>query len=154
MPHGLATGSNHPTSSLPASSLKYPQPSGSRSTGMVGDKRGDVLGDDVEVFGGMQRNDRAGIVAEFACPHPCAVDDCVGADVAGVGCDADRPAALDDDLVDLDVLDDFHTAAARALGQRLGGVDRIRLTVVGQQHAADEVVDVGERDQFVDVRLW
>ena len=37
MPHGLATGSNQPTSSLPASSLKYAQLSGSRSTGMEGE---------------------------------------------------------------------------------------------------------------------
>ena len=37
MPHGFATGSNQPTISLPASSLKYPQPSGSRSTGMSGE---------------------------------------------------------------------------------------------------------------------
>ena len=110
-------------------------------------QRLDVFGDDVEVFCGVQRDDGIDSVGEFAGPHPGTVDDCVGADVACIGADTDSAAALDHDLVDLDVLDDFHAATACALGESLSGVDRVRLSVVWKQHPADEIVDVRERHE-------
>ena len=53
---------------------------------------------------------------------------------------------LGEDAVDLDVLDDAARPRPGALGQRLRGVDRVGDAVAGQVHAADQVVDVGQRN--------
>ena len=53
----------------------------------------DLLGDEVVVLGGLQRDVDAGRVAELARPHAGAVDDELGLDVAVIGAHAGDDAA-------------------------------------------------------------
>jgi hypothetical protein len=57
--------------------------------------------------------------------------------------------ALDNDLEHADVLDDARAPLARSSGERLGGVDRICLAILGQVHGADDVIDGHQRPEPV-----
>jgi hypothetical protein len=67
-----------------------------------------------------QRDVHAGERADLPGEHPACVDDDLGGDVTLVGDDAGDPAALDGDARDARVLVDLGTAAAGALGERVG----------------------------------
>ena len=68
-----------------------------------------------------------------------------------LGHHAHGPALLDQDALDLDALDDPRAALAGALGEGLGGVDRVGLAVLGQEHAADRVADLEQRVARLDL---
>ena len=81
-------------------------------------------------------------------PHAGAIDHDLGLDVARRGANPDRPAILDHDLGHGRVFEDSRPPAARALGQRLRGVDRVGLAVLGQVNRADHVVDADQRPEL------
>ena len=99
------------------------------------------LGDDVEVLGRVQRHRGAGLGAEFMRPHAGAVDHHVGADLAKLGAYADGGAVLNQDFLRRTVLKNARTAAFGALGQGLGGVNRVGAAIFGQVDAAHQVVN-------------
>ena len=111
---------------------------------------GQRLGDDVEMLGRVQRH-RDADGGQLARPHAGGEHDGRGGDRALLGHHADRPALLDQDA-DLDALDDAGAALARTLGEGLGGVDRVGLAVLGQEHAADGVADLEQRVAGLDLR--
>ena len=147
MPQGFAPGSKNPTMSLPASSRKYAVSSGQRRTGQVARQPLDRFGDQVEVLGGVERDGDAVPRAELARPHPGAVDDDVAGDIAGLGSDAGDATVACDDLEDRRVLEDLAPAEAKGLGDRLGGIDRVRDAVRGQVGRADDPRLVHERPE-------
>ncbi len=101
----------------------------------------DVLGDDVEVLGRMQRHVDACHRADLFGPLPGAVDDDLGLDVALVGAHAGGSSVLGENAGDPGLFDDARTAHPRALGKRERQVGRVGLAVGGQPDGADQVVD-------------
>ena len=100
----------------------------------------------------MQRHRNAGHRANLARPHAAGIDDVIGLDRALVSHYASDAAIGLVDVGDLDALDDFRAVIARALGKRLGDVDRIRLSVLRQPDAADRVIDRQAGVTGLDVR--
>ena len=112
----------------------------------IGMHAGDVLADDVEVLGGVQRHVDPRHGADLLGPLARAVDDDLGLDVTGVGPhtrSASRPSV--DDVEHPDLLDHDGAAHAGALGQGEGQIGRVGLAVGGQPDGADEVVDPHDR---------
>ena len=109
----------------------------------------ELVGDDVEVLGRVQRDGDADLVAECLGPLAGAVDHDLGLDVTGVGPNAsDASAAWRLDRVDADhpdALVDSHSACPGALGQREGEVGRVGAAVLGQPDRAEQVVDRDDR---------
>ena len=103
------------------------------------------------MLGCVERNRRTDLVAEFACPHSCRVDDRVCSDRAELRLHTSRATILREDALNLDVFENLHSCRARTLGQRLCDVDRVDDAVVRQVHTADEVVDTCERDEILHV---
>ncbi len=101
----------------------------------------DPLGHDIEMLARMKRHRNTGHCTDFARPHAARIDHVIGLDRALVGHYASDAAIGLVDVGDLDALDDFRAVIARALGKRLGDVDRIRLSVLRQPDAADRVID-------------
>ena len=66
---------------------------------------------------------------------------------AELGLDAARPAVLLQDARDLAALDDPRPVLARALGERLGDVDRVGLAVGRDVDRAGEIADLDQRIQ-------
>ena len=84
----------------------------------------------------VQRHGGPSFRAEFVRPHAGAIHDDVGLNVAEGPSNADGLAIFNDDLINPGVFDDPRAAAPRAFRQRLCGVDRIGLPVLGQMHRA------------------
>ena len=94
------------------------------------------------MLAGMQRHPDPGHQANLAGPHAGAVDHVLGLDGSALGLDAADPAVGPMNGGDFDVFEDLGAAHARALGQRHGRVDRVGLAILGQEHGADQVLDV------------
>lgn len=109
---------------------------------------GDRLGDDVEMFAGLQRHVDPGHAADFVPPHAGAVDDHVTGDVAlfaavvGDPVDTGDPAPLAGNARNPGAFLDQRAALARALGQGQCDIGRIALPVLGQIDAANHAIDV------------
>ena len=106
----------------------------------------DLVGDDVEVLGGVQRHGDVDAGREGVGPLAGAVDDDLGLDVAVARCRTPTTdVVLGEDVEDPDVLDHPRAALPRPLGQRHGEVGRVGLAVAGQPDGADEVVGRHQR---------
>ena len=109
----------------------------------------ELVGDDVEVLGRVQRHRHADLVAEGLGPLAGTVDDDLGLDVAGVRPYAGHaPSARGLGRVDAEdthPLVDADAVAARALGQREGEVRRVGPPVLGQPDGTEQVVDGDDR---------
>ena len=105
-----------------------------------------VVGDDVEVLGGVQRDVHAR-PSRPTCLRPLAraVHHDLGLDVTGVGAHTGDPAVRVDHTGHPGVLDDPRATQPRALGQRLRQVGRVGLAVGGQPDRPDQVVDPHHR---------
>ena len=112
---------------------------------------GDRLGDDVEMFGRVQRDGDAGRTPELARPHAGADHDGVRRDVTGFGVDTDRAPLLDADARDFGVLEDLGAAHARASGEGLRGVDGVGLAILADEDAADEITHLEQRPALADL---
>ena len=110
---------------------------------------GHRLGQHVEVLAGVQRHAHPGHAPDRAAPHAGAVDHHLGADRAELGLDAGHPAVRLGDAGDPAALDDPGAVLARALGQRLGDVDRVGLAVGRDVDGAGEVADLDQRVQLL-----
>ena len=98
------------------------------------------LGDDVEMFGGMQRHGNPRHAAHFMAPQSGAIDDILTSDVALIGADAGNPALILVDGGDFGLLEKLNAAHLGSLGQGLGGVDRIGDAVLGDENGTDQIV--------------
>ena len=109
----------------------------------------ELVGDDVEVLGGVQRHGHADLVAERLGPLARAVDDDLGLDVAPVGAHAAHSAArrllVGQEPGDADSLDDPRAATPGTLGERHREVGRVDLPVARQPDRAEQVVDLHHR---------
>ncbi len=105
----------------------------------------DLVRDDIEVLGGVERHRDADLRREVIGPLTCAVDDDLGLDVAPVRTNARDGAVVDQDLTDPDVLDDRGAAHPRPACQGLGQIGRVGRPVAGQPDTADQVVDRHQR---------
>ena len=111
----------------------------------------DLLGDQVVVLGGLQRDVDARPRAELAGPHAGAVDDVLGLDRPRAVVDAGDRAAMRRDAGDGDALDDRRALLAGASGERHRHVDRVHAAVVGDVEAGEDVVGAGEREHLGDL---
>ena len=109
----------------------------------------ELVGDDVEVLGRVQRHRDADLVAEGLGPLAGAVDDDLGLDVTGVRPYAGHaPSACGLGRVDAEdphPLVDADAVAARTLGEREGEVRRVGPPVLGQPDGTEQVVDGDDR---------
>ena len=100
----------------------------------------------------MQGHGCTDLVTKLSPPHASGVDDCVGTNLALLTVclvlHSNGATRFSDDARDLHVLDDAHAAGPGTLGQRLGGVDRVGDSIVGQMHATHQVVDASKRHQL------
>ena len=103
------------------------------------------FGDDVEVLGCVQGHRSASLCAEFMRPHASAVHHHVGADLAKLGAHAHSGAVFDDDFLRRTVLKNARTPALGALGQGLGGVNRVGAAIFGQVDATHQIVNAHTR---------
>ena len=111
----------------------------------------DRLGQQVVVLGGLQRDGDPGQLAEFPCPHPGAVDDVLGLDVAARGADTGHGTAVLHKTGDRDALDDPRALHPGAAGQRHRHVDRVDPAVGRDVEAGQHVVDPRQRPQLGDL---
>ncbi len=111
---------------------------------------GDLLGDQVVVLGGLERDGDAGQLAELAGPHPGAVDDELRLDLTGVGADPRDGSVTGGEAGHRDVLDDRHASHAGALCQRHGDVDGVGSSVAGHVEPGEDVVGAGCREELAD----
>ena len=106
----------------------------------------DRLGQQVEMLAGVQRQGDAGAGRKIAPPHAATVHDDIRLDQSGFAAGfpphARHAAAIVQHLGDLGIFQDRRAALPRALGERQRDVRRIALPVLGQEDAADHVVDV------------
>ncbi len=114
---------------------------------------GDGLGDDVEMFCGIQGNVDARQFSEFARPLTTAVDErlagCLTFIVAALPEDPRNPPVGNANARHLDSLEDLRAALACALCQRLREVGGIGLAVAGNPDGARQVVGAQyRRDSF------
>ncbi len=116
-----------------------------------GGEVGEILGDDVEMLAGLERDVDAAALAERARPHAGGDDDVLGRDLALVGDDAGGAPFGAAYRRDLGVLEDLRAARPRALGESHGGVDRIGLAVLREEDAADHIVDIEQRPMALDL---
>ena len=117
----------------------------------IGAQPRERLGDDVEMLAGLQRRADAAALRQRARPHAGREHDCVGRDLALVASTTPR-ARLPSDWIDVDRTFS-KTRAPRIVApliERHRGIDRIGLAVVGQEDAADDVVDVEQRPLRLD----
>ena len=101
----------------------------------------DPLGHDVEMLTGMQRHRDAGHRTDLARPHAAGINHVIGLDRPLVGHHTRDAAVSLVNVCDLDALNDLRAVITRALGKRLGDVDRIGLAILRKPDAADGVID-------------
>ena len=106
---------------------------------------GHVLEQHIVVFAGMQRHGDADARGEIPGPHAAAQHHIVRIDAAVLGVHTLHPLAVMADGRDLELLENSHAPGARALGERLGDVDGIRVAVARNVNAADHILEIGER---------
>ena len=98
----------------------------------------------------LQRNvDPCGL-AQLACPHPGAVDDELGFDLAGVGAYAGDGAATLHDTGHRDTFEDGGPLQACSLGQCHRHVHGIGATILLHVEAGEDVVGASQWEQLVD----
>ncbi len=107
-----------------------------------------LVGDDVEMFGRVQRHVHAGELAELPRPLAGAVDQRLAAHFTLHRVHPRHAALLDDHAGDLDALDQLGAALARALGQRHRQVGRVGLAVARNPDRALQVVGTHHRVQI------
>ena len=117
---------------------------------MSGETPRDRLGDEIEVLRRVERHVDAGEASERAGPLAAAIDERFARDrpfvLRGSPADAGNAALGPVDAFDLDAFDDRRAVHARAFGQRLREIGRIRLAVAGNPHRAGEVVGAQDRN--------
>ena len=111
---------------------------------------GDPLGDQVVVLRCLERDVHPVPGPELAGPHPRAVDDVLGLDVAVRRAHAGHRPATREHLRDRDAFDDRRPGQAGTLGQRHGDVDRVGSTVLGDVEAREDVVGARQRKELAD----
>ena len=99
------------------------------------------------MLGGLERHGDAGLGRHLAAPQTRGDHDLLALDVAALGADADHPAALEDEVGDLGVLEDPRAALPGTLGHRHRHVDRVGAPLVGRPEAVDDVVGAHQRHQ-------
>src|SRR5262249_43465535 len=106
---------------------------------------GDLLGDDVEVLGGVEWNGDARPAADLARPHTGTVHHRVRAYFALRRHDSRHAAGWGTDPGHGEALDDAHAGRARAARERLRRVDRVGLAIFRQEDRAEESLRREER---------
>ncbi len=110
---------------------------------------GNRLGDDVEVFGGIERNIHAGHAPEFARPLAAAVDEGLAGDFAFVRVslpsDSGHAATVHPHADDFHALEYRGAARPGALGERLREIGGVGLSVAGNPHGAGKIVGAQDR---------
>ena len=82
--------------------------------------RGDLIGDQIGVFGGLERHRHAGHIPDSACPHTGTVDDVFAGDVTLGGAHRRDATTLQREAGDRSVLDNPSSPHSGALGERQG----------------------------------
>lgn len=123
---------------------------GDEENGKIARQVRQLLGDNVEMLGGVEGKRYAAQRGEIARPHSAGDDHLIGADFALIGDRADSAAAFDEDAFNADVLKDRRSGLARALRHRDRHVDRIDLPVFRRPKAADEAVGVQWRPALLE----
>ncbi len=103
------------------------------------------------MLGGLERDGDPGKLAELARPHPGAVDDELGLDVAVRCADPGHGAVPDQDARDGHALDDASALLTRAPGERHRDVDRIHPAVSRDVEACQYIIRAGQRPQLGDL---
>ncbi len=103
------------------------------------------------MFRRLQRQINPGHKADFTAPHTRTQHHHLGGDLAVGGAHAAGAITVVENIRDERVLDDPHPALARPFRERLSHVRRIHASVIGEMKTGHEVVDVGEREQFLDL---
>src|SRR5580658_3603708 len=93
----------------------------------------------------MQRYGHTDAGGEIAGPHASAQHDVVGVDAAAVRLHAAHAPPVMMDGGYLELLKNLRAAGARAFGERLSDVDRVRIAVARDVNASDHIVEIGER---------
>ncbi len=107
----------------------------------------DRLGQQVVVLGSLERHGDTGLGRDLAAPQTRGDHDLLALDVAAFCADGDHPAAGEDEVGDLGVLEDPGAALLGALGQRHRHVHRVGPALVGGPEAVDDVVGPHQRHQ-------
>ena len=111
----------------------------------------DRLGQQVVVLGGLQRDVHPGQLAKLPGPHPGAVDDVLGLDVAARRAHAGHRAAAGQEPGYRRALDDPRAAHPGAPGQRHRHVDRVHPAVGRDIEAGQHVIGPRQREQLGDL---
>ncbi len=107
------------------------------------------IGGQVHMLGRMQRNTDTDHFSHFPGPHAGAIDQIFTGNFTLIGADAGNGAFFEMDIGNLDAFDQVGSSHAGALGQRLGGVLRVREAVIGLKPGRNEVVGIQERKQLL-----
>ncbi len=105
------------------------------------------------VLAGMERRGHTDAGCQIARPHTAANDHIVGGNRSFVGFDPCDPLAIVLDLGDLGIFKNLRAAAARALGQRLGDINRVGIAVAGNMDAADHILNIDDGGQGLNL-FW
>ncbi|MBC7522153.1 MAG: hypothetical protein H7268_13815, partial [Sandarakinorhabdus sp.] len=103
------------------------------------------------MLAGVQRRRNADAGGEVTRPHAAAQHDIIGVDRPVRSFHPGDSGAIVANARHLGVFKNPHAIGAGTLGQRLGDIDRIGITVAGDVDAADNVIDLGDGEAFLDL---
>ena len=127
--------------------LEIGQPIGIAQGRQIARHRGDFFGHQVLVLHRYQRNIDPGHLSQLTRPLSATDHQFFALDTAIVGLHRTQGITIKFKARDLGILTDLYTTLARAAGQRLRDVRRVRLTVRRQKCGADQIIDIHHRPQ-------